>query len=162
MYNPVPYNLQYEVVIYTGNVEDGTRLIEQILPFFTPSWNATLKLIDDMPQITTDVYIGLDSVSSEDSYDGTFLNRRAVMWRLGFTVKTFLYGPTSTTKIIKIATVELYASNTANTASATIEVYPGLTANGEPTSNASLAIDPLLVEEDDDYGYVITIEEPYG
>jgi len=159
VYNPVPYNIEYEVNVYAGGIEDGARIVEQIVPFFTPTWCATVKLLDDMPEVVTDIHIQLDSITPDDQYEGDFEKRRAVMWRLRFVVKTYLFGPTSDSKIIKIAKTNLYANTTGTVPDVTVTIYPGLTANGEPTSNASLAIDPLLVEEDDDWGYVVTYEE---
>jgi hypothetical protein len=42
---------------------------------------------------------------------------------------------------------------------AIITVSPGLTANGEPTSNASLTIDKNLIKSTDNYGFIIDFEE---
>ena len=35
-FNPVPYNWDFSLYIYVKNAEDGTQILEQILPFFTP------------------------------------------------------------------------------------------------------------------------------
>lgn len=163
-YNPVPYNIDYDVNVYANNVEDGARIIEQILPFFTPTWTATMKLLDeDMPNILTDVSVHLNGITPDDQYEGDFERRRAVMWRLQFTVKTYLYGPVSTSKIIKVAKTNLY-SNTDISMSPdfTSIIKPGLTANGEPTSNSSLSIPYADINADDDWGFIITFEDNTG
>lgn len=157
MYMPIPYDLEYEVNVYAAGVEDGARIVEQILPFFTPSWRATMNLIEGMPNHKTDVYVNLDSVQPQDDYQGDFEKRRAVMWRLSLTVKTYFFGPVSTPKVIKIAKTNIYADTNVTAVSIATDIRPGLTANGEPTSNSSLSIPIADINADDDWGYVIEI-----
>lgn len=158
-YTPVPYDVEYEVNVYAASVEDGARIVEQIVPFFTPSWAATITPLDDAPEHKTDVYVVLDSVQPRDDYEGDFERRRAVTWRLGLTVKTYFYGPVSAPKIIKIAKTNVYADTNATSVAIASDIRPGLTANGEPTSNSSLSVPLDQIEADDDWGYVITIED---
>src|SRR5665213_2067432 len=47
-YNPVPYNLGFSLYVYVKNAEDASKIIEQILPFFTPDWTPTVSLIPEM------------------------------------------------------------------------------------------------------------------
>ena len=47
-YNPVPYNFDFNLYIYVRNIEDGTQIIEHILPFFTPDYTIKLNLIPEM------------------------------------------------------------------------------------------------------------------
>lgn len=159
VYNPVPYDIFYDVNVYSAGIEDGARIVEQILPFFTPSWNATLNLLDDMPTYKTDVYVVLDSVEPHDDYDSNFETRRAVTWRLSLTVKTYFYGPVSTPKIIKIANTNIYADTNTTSVAIHTDIRPGLTANGEATSNSSLSVPISEIESDDDWGYVVTYED---
>ena len=42
-YNPVPYNIDFKAYVYAKNAEDGTKIIEQILPYFTPDWTTPLS-----------------------------------------------------------------------------------------------------------------------
>ena len=51
--------------------------------------------------IKRDVTITLNSVNYEDTYDGAFTTRRAVNYTLGFTAKTYLYGPLHSSKLLK-------------------------------------------------------------
>ena len=67
-YNPVPYNFDFKLSVYVKNAEDGTKIIEQILPFFTPDWTATVNLIPEM-NVHMDIPIILNNVSVEDSYE---------------------------------------------------------------------------------------------
>ena len=60
-YNPVPYNFDFELFILVNN-EDGTQILEQILPYFTPEFTVTINTIPDMG-IKADVPIVLNSKS---------------------------------------------------------------------------------------------------
>lgn len=160
VFNPVPYDVGYEVSVYANELEDALKIVEQVLPFFTPAWHVSLKMLDSAPEVVTDVYVNLDQVSQEDLYDGSFERRRVVLWRLGLTVKTYFYGPVPTSKVIKIAIVDVYANTGAGTTSAvTVTTTPGMLANGSPTTDPLLSVDPLTIEETDDWDYCIKIEE---
>lgn len=167
-YNPVPYNFNFNLYIYVKNAEDGTKIIEQILPFFTPEWTATINLIPEM-NISMDVPIVLNSIGTQDTYDGSFIERRAIVWTLFFTIKGYLYGPIVSKPIIKIANTQFFVppgGSQANLSSAVsntdvigrITVKPGLLANGSPTSNAELSVNTSIIEVDDDYGFTIETE----
>jgi hypothetical protein len=70
-YNPVPYNFDFNLYIYVRNIEDGTQIIEHILPFFTPDYTIKLNLIPEMG-IVKEVPIILNSTSHEILYEGLF------------------------------------------------------------------------------------------
>ena len=106
-YNPVPYDFNFKVYIYTKNAEDGTKIIEQILPFFTPDWTTTVKLIPEVEEVK-DIPIVLNDISYEDRYDGQFENRRAIVWSLDLTLNGYLYGPIKKGGIIKFIDTTFY------------------------------------------------------
>lgn len=159
-YAPVPYNIGFRLSILVKNAEDGTRIVEQILPYFTPDWTVTAILIPEM-DIRHDIPIILDRVDLEDSFDGDLTQRRSMIWTLDFTLKGYMYGPIKTAKIIKYSITNLYdrIDRTADPI-ATITIQPGLLANGSPTSNASLSIPVDEILATDDFGFVINIEDP--
>jgi T4-like virus Myoviridae tail sheath stabiliser len=163
-YNPVPYNFEFELAIMVKNAEDGTRIVEQILPFFAPEWTATLNINPDMG-LKYDVPIILDSITQDDTYEGNFENRRALIWTLRFTMKGYLFGPAKTGKIIKQAIIDLHlppgnsSISTTNLIAAEINIKPGLTADGQPTSNAQASIDYNLIKSTDNYGFVVDFSE---
>jgi hypothetical protein len=167
-YNPVPYDMTFQLYIMVKNAEDGTRIIEQILPFFAPEWTATLNINPDLG-VKYDVPVILNSVKSQDTYEGTFETRRALIWTLTFTMRGYLFGPTKQGKIIKQVevnlldgrgqTIDQMVANTSLLNTVEITIIPGLTANGEPTSNASLSIDKSEIESTDDYGFITDIQE---
>ena len=99
-FNPVPYNISMNLYSFTSSAEGGLQIVEQILPFFQPDYTVTIRAIPNM-NIVRDVPIILNSVNYEDTYSGDFTTRRAVVYTLGFTAKTYLYGPISQQKVIK-------------------------------------------------------------
>jgi len=100
MYNPVPYNFDFELFILVKNAEDGTQILEQILPFFTPEFTVTVNTIPDM-NIKADVPITLNSSSVADEYEGDLSARRTITWTLSFSLKGFIYPNVSSGQVIK-------------------------------------------------------------
>ncbi len=159
-YNPVPYDINFSMSIIVKNTDDGTRILEQILPFFTPEWTTTVQLIPEM-DIVLDVPIILNDVKINDVYEGNFETRRALTWDLTFTLKGYIFGPVRKSEIIKFANSNMYAtmSNTATVAT-NVNVQPGLTANGTPTANAENSIGVTLIDPNDDFGYIVSVTNP--
>jgi hypothetical protein len=100
MYNPVPYNFDFELFILVKNAEDGTQILEQILPFFTPEFTVTVNTIPDM-NIKADVPITLNSSSVADEYEGDLSARRTITWTLSFSLKGFIYPNVTSGQVIK-------------------------------------------------------------
>ena len=140
-YNPVPYNISFNLYAFTATAEGGLQIVEQILPYFQPDYTVTINAIPDMG-IKRDVPITLNSVNYEDSYDGSFTTRRAVNYTLGFTAKTYLYGPIYSQKVIKETQADLYTdTDTTSTREERIVVVP----------------DPTSADANDDFGFTTTI-----
>lgn len=168
VYNPVPYDFHFQVIVYSKFLNDGAKIIEQILPFFTPDFVPTIHLIPDM-NIKADIPIVLNSVEHNEEYEaGQWEAVRASLWTLNFTVKGFLYGPMTHGAVIKFVEVNLlnYSNTTistnvsiSNTKFATITVQPGMTANGEPTSNIAETVSYTLINASDSFDYITVITE---
>jgi hypothetical protein len=158
VYSPAPYNLEFNLYIMTKYNKDGSKILEQILPFFKPEYTFTAKIIDDLPAI--DLPLILNSVSVEDIYDGDFETRRSLMWTLSFTMKAWFFGPTRDRKVIKFIDARLHSTMNPNAAESTrITIQPGLTVDGEPTSDINLTIPYEEIEIDDDWGIITLIQE---
>ena len=101
---PIPYNFQFSLSIYVRNTEDGTQILEQILPFFTPDFNVTVDFIPEMDQ-KYNVPIILDSVASTVEYEGGMSegSTRLILWDLTFTAKSYIWPPVKSGKYIKTA-----------------------------------------------------------
>ena len=110
-YMPVPYNMDFELSIMTKLNDDALQIVEQILPYFQPSYNVTVTLVGEINE-KRDIPIVLDSVSFTDDYEGDYSTRRALIYTLRFTAKTYLFGPVpdQSTGIIKKATLD-YMTN---------------------------------------------------
>jgi len=91
-YMPVPYNMAFELNIMTKLNDDMLQIVEQILPYFQPSYNLSVTLMGDISE-KRDIPVILDSVTMNDDYEGDFSTRRALIYTLRFTAKTFLFGP---------------------------------------------------------------------
>jgi hypothetical protein len=166
-YNPVPYNIDFKVFIYAKNAEDGTKIIEQILPYFTPDWTTTVNLIPEV-DVKVDIPIVLNNINYSDNYDGQYKDRRAIIWSLDFVLKGYIYGPVKSSGIIKFVTTNFYIPTT-NTAiqgrgitpvAERITIQPGLSANGQPINykgrpNQNTGTIPYTeIEADDDFGFI--------
>ena len=116
VFMPVPYNIGFELSIFSKLNDDALQIIEQILPFFQPSFNITINLVSSIGE-KRDVPIVLDNISFRDEYEGDFTTRTALIYTLQFTAKTYLFGPVADTSdgLIKKVQVD-YAADTAASA----------------------------------------------
>lgn len=161
-FNPVPYAFEFKAYIYVKNMEDGTKILEQILPYFTPDWTITAKLIPEMEEEKNIVTV-LKNVNYEDNYSSNFEERRAIIWTLNLELKGYLYGPVKQAPIINEIINNMYIDNdgyfqsngVANNYNVLILTStPGLDANNNPTSNASITINTNQIEATDNYGFI--------
>jgi len=117
VYMPVPYNIGFELNIFTKLNDDALQIVEQILPYFQPSFNLTVDLISSINE-KRDIPLVLDNISFQDDYEGDFAARRALIYTLSFTAKTYLFGPiaASTEGLIKKVQADVYGSTDTTTA----------------------------------------------
>ena len=117
VFMPVPYNIGFELNILVKLNDDALQIVEQILPYFQPSFNVTIDLVDVIGE-KRDVPIVLDNISFQDDYEGDFATRRALIYTLNFTAKTYLFGPVSDSSegLIKKVQVDYHASVNTETA----------------------------------------------
>jgi hypothetical protein len=142
-YMPVPYNIDMTLSIMVKNAEDGAYIVEQILPYFNPMWSATLNLVPEM-NIKHDIPITLDNIVCEDTYEGDFQSRRAIIWTLNFTLKGYFFGPSisANTGIIKQINTNIsippgnvlmeYATQNNSISQVDLDIFPAQYANGQP------------------------------
>lgn len=185
-YMPVPYDFMFELSVMVNNADDGARIVEQILPFFTPDWTPSIILIPEMG-LKYDIPIILNSVDVTDTYEGDYETRRALIWTLSFTLKGYVFGPLKNQGVIKEAITRAIAASqnfnldtfeytddegnvihqndpadVSNLQGAEVDttftVQPGLTANGEPTSNLANSVTLSEIAANSNYGYIITRE----
>jgi hypothetical protein len=112
-YEDVPYNIDFELFVYTRNIDDGLQIIEQILPFFTPEFTITIKpkVLDNALE-RVDIPIILNGITPSEIYDQRFSDEtRVLTWDLQFTAKTFLYGPVRESGLIKDVNINVWDIN---------------------------------------------------
>ena len=142
-YIPVAYNFNFELFVMSKNSDDGIQIVEQILPFFQPEYTVSIKEVPQMETIR-DVPIVLNSVNYEDTYTGSFTERRAIIYTFNFTAKAYVYGPVSTTKPIVAAEAK---------------TYPDL-PSAAPTRTQKMAAEVTSAPDtDDNFGFNETISE---
>jgi hypothetical protein len=135
---PVPYNMDITLYAMAKNSDDALQMVEQILPFFQPDYTLTLNDMADMG-IKRDVPIILNSVAYEDNYQGDFESRRAIIYTLAFTLKFYLYGPVTSTSVIKTVQVDQFTD------------LPAVTPTRE--QRYSVTPTPASADADDDFGF---------
>ena len=169
VFNPVPYDFNITLVIMVKYSDDGTQILEQILPYFTPEFQVTLKeMKDSFPELIRDIPIILNSVSTEDTYEGDFITRRVLLHTLTFTVKGYIYSRTSDQGFIRTVDANVGGTSFNN---------PTIDENGALVGDMNIEITPKaltdlnedeiidetdhgLVMPDDEFGFIETITEP--
>ena len=136
---PVPYNINFELAILAKNQDDSLQILEQILPYFQPSFNLTMNLIPDLGE-KRDYPVTLTSVDYSDEYEGDYDTRRTLVYTLQFVAKTYLYGPVNdaTGEVIKKVQVD-YATEVDRTAPREMRY--------------TVQPDPLTADPSDDFGF---------
>lgn len=115
---PVPYNMQFELNLMTKLNDDALQVVEQILPYFQPSYTLSINLVDALNE-KKDIPIVLENITMQDNYEGDFTTRRVLLYTFRFTAKTYLFGPVSSASkdIIKKTTISYIAGDVSNTPS---------------------------------------------
>ena len=137
-YMPVPYNINFTLYAMAKNSDDALQIVEQILPYFQPDYTLTVNDMADMG-IKRDVPIILNSVGYEDNYQGDFESRRAIIYTMGFTTKFYLYGPVTSSSVIKTVQVDQFTD------------LPAVTPTRE--QRYSVTPNPGTADADDDFGF---------
>ncbi len=88
---PSPYTLSFSLSIFTRYGDEMLQIVEQILPYFRPSFNITIKENPSLGIIERDVPITLTGVTSENAYAGAPTERRHIEWSMNFEVSAWLY-----------------------------------------------------------------------
>ena len=135
---PVPYNLDIVLYVLAKQSDDALQIVEQILPYFQPDYTITVNDMADMG-IKRDVPIILNSISYEDNYEGDFDQRRALIYTMNFTCKFYLYGPVTSSNIIRTVQADQFAD------------LPDKSPKRE--QRLTVTPDPVTADADDDFGF---------
>jgi hypothetical protein len=130
-YTPVPYNFDFSLYLYVRNIEDGNQIIEHILPYFAPDYTVKLNMIPEMG-VVKEVPVILNSANYEVTYEGDRdSDTRMVIWTLNFTVKSFIFGATTTAGLITTSITNIYQDIQYNT-NVVFNLNSGGTGNYQP------------------------------
>ena len=155
-YVPVPYDLTFELGIIAKSSDDGLQILEQILPFFTPEFTFSMTLVSSMGT-KMDIPLVLNSVISEDTYEGDFASRRSIIWTLSFVMKSYLFPDVKdNSKVITNVTVDTHLMS--DDISAEPEYLVAEDSSSYSTNNLILDSDPydsstrirILTEDSDE------------
>ena len=158
VFMPVPYNLGFELNILTKLQDDSLQILEQILPFFQPGFTLTIDLVDQIGE-KRDVPMVLENIAFTDDYEGNFETRRALIYTLSFTAKTYMFGPIadSTDGLIRKVQVDYYSDSNPQTAKR--EQRYTVKAAAKKDYNEDTVIDQYddpLIPPGDDFGFTET------
>jgi hypothetical protein len=133
-YMPVPYNMAFELSIYTKLNDDMLQIVEQILPYFQPSYNLSVDLVETIGE-KRDVPVVIENISMQDDYEGDFTTRRSLIYTIRFTAKTYLFGPVSSSSsaakdLIKKVSIGYISGDVTKT----------------PTRELTYAVEPRAIE----------------
>ena len=141
-YMPVPYDVSFSLSVYVANSDDGLQIIEQILPYFQPDY--TVTMIEDRTMDTKrDIPFILNNVDYEDSYTGSLTTSRRIIYTLTFTAKIYLFGPISTSAVIKTVSADLYSDTGSN---------------APRVERVTVTPNPTSADKDDTYTYTTTLD----
>ena len=151
-YMPVPYNIGFEVGILAKSQDDGLQILEQILPFFQPSFSMSIKFIPDMDEVK-DVAVILNNVNFEDDWEDDFTTRRSLTYTMQFTAKTYIYGPYTKADVIRKSRI-IETIGDKNVGKRNVErTYTPKAKTDINQDGQVTAADDALVTSADDFGF---------
>lgn len=106
-FTPAPITVNFDLNLYSMNIDDNLQILEQIVPYFTPSVNLKLNEIEELG-MKKDVEITLDGISTDVQYEGVIGDDREVIWTLSFTAASYVWPPITNSAIIKRVIATLY------------------------------------------------------
>ncbi len=159
MFVETPYKIDFELTAYTKGYDDACQIFEQIVPYFKPDYTNQLILIPELDdQGKFDIRTEMTGNSIQDEYEGAFEETRYVVWTYNFTMDVFFFGPTSDQGVIKRVQTDFipYSGDdyTQFGRQSRIVITPGLTADGEATTDPNETIPYQQIEAEDPYGFI--------
>ena len=158
VFMPVPYNLGFELNVLCKLQDDGLQILEQILPFFQPGFTLSIDLVKSIGE-KRDIPMILNSINQQDDYEGDFSTRRALIYTLSFTAKTFMFGHIADTPEGLIRKVQLDYYSDSNTRTAKRVQRYTVVPKAKKDYNQDNVIDTKdepFIEPGDDFGFTET------
>ena len=149
--NPVPYDVNFTVTLWSLYMYDIDQILEQILPWFQPY--VMIRIYSPELVSTFDVKVIFSSVTPEIESEYADDAFRVLKYTLDFQVQTYMFKPMENTGIIRQILLNYYTSD---------ESWAGRNEVGNSTfasaasgeSQVFTAVDPwLTVDNDPIYDY---------
>lgn len=160
IYMPVPYDVGFELNIVSKIQDDCLQIVEQILPYFQPSFNVSVNLIPEIREIK-DIPIILNRINFRDTYEEDFNQRRLIYYTLTFTAKTYIFNviPEDSKGLIKKVQVD-YATDAIKSAKREMRYTVTPKALEDYNDDGIInTVDDGLIEYGDDFGFNSSLEE---
>ncbi len=151
MYNPVPYDLNFELNIFSYEADfQQRRALINTLSF-------TLKGYLFAPVTETGLIKKANTQFYVDTYPG---NRRQQTENPDENdTRGTVYANSSAGNLVFSTVKTKHANGQAWELASRVTVTPGLDANGDPTTNSSLTVDSSLIDANDNYGFITNFED---
>ena len=147
IYSYVPYNLSFQLNIFTKNQDDALQIVEQILPRFNPTYTLTVKPLSSIPDIKEDVPITIAGVTFSDDFEGPMEQRRTIIYTIDFEMKANFYGPIAEAGIVRTSINNFF------------QIGSGMLDSDELLETLTVKPNPLSVSPDSDFGFSETITQ---
>ena len=92
VYTSVPYDIGFQLNIYTKYLSDIYQIVEKIIPYFKPTRVFKLRHIDS-PEIWHKIPLTLSSISPDIEYEGDFETKGNNVFTMDFEMQGDVYGP---------------------------------------------------------------------
>jgi hypothetical protein len=146
---PVPYIFVFELGIYTRYEDDALQIIEQILPYFQPHFNAKIRENYVSGMVDRDVYINLVEVKPDEEVIGLMHDdRRIIQWNLTFELYGYVYPEIQDAQIIK-RTIVNFVGDTKELLNDDAAIF-----------RVTDTVDPFTAEKDEPHTIITTREYP--
>lgn len=146
---PVPYDFEFEVCAYTRYEDDMLQIIEQILPYFQPHFNAKIKEHSVAGVLDRDIPINMVECEPEEEQIGLMNDdRRYVIWNLTFLLEGWLYPEIAEASVIK-KTVVNFVGETEDLLNDEASIF-----------RVTNEVVPKTANKDDPHEIVETVEYP--
>ncbi len=97
---PVPYKFEFELSVYSKNLDDAFQIVEQFLPYFNPTVNMRLLEIAEI-DLWNDIHVSMSpGITVNDAIEEGFTGRRTITVDFNFTVTANIYPPVVEQKVI--------------------------------------------------------------
>lgn len=109
-YNPVPYDFDIDLHLYSRTFEDAHQVVEHIVSYFTPDYTIRVNLVPALG-IVKELPVILKSIDRDVTYEGDREDSsRRIIFSFHFTVKGFIFGKITDTsdKLITHSITSIY------------------------------------------------------